>query len=87
MDVSGQRHWSLLLFPLVLSSFCSASFFCFILHQTLYPWVELWLMTFSVSVYSSVVKRKKKKWKEGLLASQTPLLRKVLCLVVVISPF
>lgn len=86
MDVSGQRHWSLLLFPLVLSSFCSASFFCFILHQTLYPWVELWLMTFSVSVYSSVVKRKK-KWKEGLLASQTPLLRKVLCLVVVISPF
>lgn len=86
MDVSGQRHWSLLLSPLVLSSFCSASFFCFILHQTLYPWVELWLMTFSVSVYSSVVKRKK-KWKEGLLASQTPLLRKVLCLVVVISLF
>lgn len=60
MDVSGQRHWSLLLSPLLPSSSCSASSFCFSLHPTLYPWVELRLMTFSVSVYSSVVQKEKK---------------------------
>lgn len=88
MDVSGQRHWSLLLSPSLPSSSCSASSFCFSLHPTLYPWVELRLMTFSVSVYSSVVQKEKKNGgKKGVLASQTPLFGKGLCLVVAIFPF